>query len=140
MRLREIIAESTDGMWNDKHVVQQVGEFRIVVDKLGSASYVTVWSPDNRKIGSLTTGGEKKGYLRIGTAGVDRAYRGKGLGKAMYLALLANLDQQYQGVVSHLPDRENRLQVPAIYKRLGGYVMKDNSDYMIIPRLVESLH
>lgn len=126
--------EDTD-TWNGKHVVQQIGQYRIAVDARGLATYVTVWTEDNKRIGSLSTrSGHLKGYLGIGLAELNRSHRGKGLGLAMYRALLANLDPRWQGIVSYLPDRSNRKQVPKIYRRLGGFVPKGNEDYMIIPR------
>ena len=45
----------------------------------------------------------------------------------MYKTLLNHI--LYDGIVSYLPDRINKKQIPSIYKSLGGYI-KD--DYAII--------
>lgn len=122
--------------WHGKHVVQQIGQYRIAVDSPGRATYVSVWTPDNKCVGNLTTRGGhlRDQYLGIGKAELSRAHRGKGLGLAMYRALLANLDPQWKGIASYLPDRSNRKQVPKIYRRLGGFTPKGDEDHMIIPR------
>ena len=123
-------------LWNGKHVVAQIGEYRIAVDQPGNAGYVTAWSPDNKVIGTLSTRGGhlKDEYLGIGLANLDKKYRGRGLGLAMYRALLSNLAPKWKGIASYLPDRSNRKQIPKIYRRLGGFIPKGWEDYMIIPR------
>jgi ribosomal protein S18 acetylase RimI-like enzyme len=135
MRLHEIEPEPSETTWNGKHVVQQIGQYRIAVDTRGRATYVTVWTENNKRVGSLSTrGNHLNHYLGIGMADLEKPHRGKGLGLAMYRALLANLDPRWLGIASYLPDRSNLKQVPAIYRRLGGHILKGNTDYMIIPR------
>lgn len=123
-------------IWNGKHIVQVIGEYRIAVDTPGNASYVSVWTPDNKMVGSLSTRGTTlNNYLGIGKSQLEPRHRGKGLGVAMYRALLTNLNSRWQGIASYLPDRSNRKQVPKIYSRLGGFTPKGKEDYMVIPRI-----
>ena len=131
----QITESDAPGVWHDKHVVQQIGDYRIAVDEPDRATYVTVWTSDNKRVGSLSTrGSHLKHYVAIGMADITKAHRGKGLGLAMYRALLRHLDPRYQGIASYLPDRSNRKQVPKIYRRLGGFIPPGEADYMVIPR------
>ena len=98
-------------LWNDKHVVQQVGDYRIVVDDIDNPTYVTAWTPDNVKVGSLSTRHHpgQKNYLGVSTVDVDPKHRNRGLGLAMYRALMSGLNKRYKGISSYLP-ASNRLQ------------------------------
>ena len=125
-------------LWNGKHVVDTVGNFRIVVDDPTDATYVTAWTPDNKRVGSLSTrslpGKIGRQYLGIGTVEVAPKYRGSRLGTAMYRALLQCLAPKWDGVASYLPDRANKRHVPKIHRRLGGFHPEGDLDYIVIPR------
>ena len=123
--------------WNDKTVVSTLGEYRIVVDSLKNASYISVWTADNKKIGALMT--TSSGYhavrgdkwLRIYGVSLVKTDRGKGLGLMMYKTLLQYMGDEYSGIATSLPDITNNKQIPAIYHRLGA---KKIDDYWVIPK------
>jgi ribosomal protein S18 acetylase RimI-like enzyme len=139
--IREVFSkdlkESEVELWNDKHVVAFRRGYRIVVDDPNDASYVTVWTNDNKKVGSLSTRGkmphkELNEYLNIAVADVDVKHRKQGLGLAMYKALINHMHPRWKGIGSYLPDRSNKKQIPKIYQKLGGKIIDD--DYMIVDR------
>lgn len=109
--------------WNGKMVVAQMGEYRIVVNDVDDATFVTAWSEDNRRVGELTTTRflGAADYQCIQNVEVDPRVRGQGIGKAMYQALLDNLGPRWKGIASIEENRINNRQVPAILKSLGGY-------------------
>ena len=125
-------------LWNDKHVAATRGEYYVVVNNPVDATYVTLWTVANKRVGSLSTRGEQrvagKPYLSIALVAVDKPHRGHGLARAMYRALLAHLHPRWAGIVSYLPDRSNHRQVPAIWRYLGGRVLEEAPDDAIIDR------
>lgn len=124
----QLIMESE--LWNGKNVVNRIGDYFIAVDDPECATYVTVWTEANKRVGSLSTRRTPdrvgQNYLGISRAELDPKHRGKGLGLAMYKALLTHLDPRWKGLASYIPDQANRKQVPKIWKRLNGIRMDDH--------------
>jgi hypothetical protein len=132
---------SEDETWHGKNVVAHRHEYRIAVDRLNNATHVSAWTPDNKRIGMLSTRTTSdnvgKDYLSISRVEVDTKHRKKGIGLAMYKALLCNLSPDWKGIGSYLPDQANRRQVPKIWKRIGGHIHPNNSDHVIANRIDE---
>ena len=139
------LSESRSVKWNGKYVVWGPNGhgIRIAVDTLNAATHVTAWSPDNQRIGFLTTRSIRRRttdtgvsqYLTIGKAELDRKYRGQGIGQQMYRALLRNLAPQFSGIASYLPDVINKRQVPKIHRKLNAE--SDDDDFKYISRIDE---
>ena len=68
-------------------------------------------------------------YLSINESKILPPYRNKGYGKLMYQALLKYMNPKYKGIRSALAQRINKVEVPSIYKNLGGYE-KDGYAYI----------
>ena len=129
---------------NENAIVFEKGDNRISVDKPGNASKVVLWTKQEvkgreyyRKSGSLNTtiktkkvNGEIGDYLNISEIEIEKAERGKRLGIQMYRELIANAPANVKGIISYVPNRVNKTQVPSIYKRLGAFT---DGDYDIIP-------
>ena len=125
-------------LWNGKHVVWQNGEYFIAVDDPTDATYVTLWTVDNRRVGSLATRTHPtpEPYLGVSYIEIDKKHRNQGLGRQMYRALISHLGSQWKGISSYFPDRSNKQQVPDIWRKLGAYSPVDNLDYAFIDRTI----
>lgn len=124
--------------WNYKHVVAERGTYRIVVDDLDSATYVTLWTADNVRVGALSTRGMgHEGTLSIGSIEIAPSARAKGLALPMYRALLAHMAQRWMGISSYLPDQANKKQIPKIWRRLGGHSPPDEADWIVADRPIK---
>jgi hypothetical protein len=124
-------------LWNEKHVVKDFKGYKIAVNRPADPTYLTLWTPENKRIGTLETRsmvGEMADYLNVRNVEVDAKYRGERLRFAMYQALLENLGPKYKGICAYLPDQANKRQVPKIWKRLGARVSPDSEDYLIVDR------
>lgn len=136
INLVEAVGQVED--WNGKQIVAQKNGYRIAVDDLDDASYVTAWSEDNKKVGSISTRRTPdaigKDYLSISLAEVDPKHRKKGIAGAMFKALLAHLAPRWKGISSYLPDQVDKKAIPTIWKRLGGRLHSDNADFIVVDR------
>ncbi len=125
--------------WTDGDGRNFVGEkngYRIAVDSIRNATYVTAWK-DGKKIGSLNareiSGGKTKDWLRMDYIEIkDHSDRDKGVGTLMYLALLKYMRLDLKGLASYLTDRQNKKQIPVIYKKLGGW---EDDSFAYLPRI-----
>lgn len=130
----EIFQEYIKKDENEDKKVWKKDDYSIYVNDLKNATYVSLFK-DNKKIGSLSTGGtyidDNEKWLKVSLADILKGYRGYGLGKQLYIILLKYSNPEYKGIVSYLPDRYNKKQIPKIYNRLGGYTI---DDYAFIPR------
>lgn len=124
-----------------KNIVFDGGGYKVAVNKVDNASYITVWKEKKGqlvKCGVLDThiitqtiNGERGEYVNIDYIQIDKADRGKGLGRLLYKIQLDHSPQTVKGIISYLPNRSNKRQVPRIYKSLGSFL---DGDYEIIPR------
>lgn len=130
--------EADDGVeeWNGKHVVWSDGNYRIAVNIPDDATFVTLWTDSNERVGSLATRNISKypNWLSIRNVYIEPKHQGIGLGFQMYRLLLKNLNPNLKGLIGYMPDVTNKRQIPAIYRKLGGYPDPDNSDVILVPR------
>lgn len=130
-----IVLEGDDDWKSRFNVAFDRGDTIVSVNDLERCTYVAVMQ-NGKPVGKLTTRGTVKlggkSYTLIGLAELDRKVRGQGIGLLMYRALLGHI--QTDGLASYLPDRSNKRQVPAIYRRLGGFIAEPEVDYAIIPK------
>lgn len=132
IKIVESAQEATPNVtvWKGKNVVAQMGDYRLAVDDPIDATFVSVWTDDNKMVGSLQTrrtpDAVGREYLGISRVEIDRKHQGNRLGFMMYKVLLNHLGGQWKGVASYLPDQANKKQVPKIWKRLGGTVKDDH--------------
>ena len=132
------VLNETPELWNDKHIVWSQNGVRIAVNDPDDATYVTVWTDDNKRIGAFSTRGTRtvngKRYLMISTIDLNKKFRGQGIGHQMYRALLVHMAPNLAGLISYLPDAVNAKQVPRIHHRLGAQIVPDEADFHIIAR------
>lgn len=122
--------------WNGKYIVGMSGDYRIAVDDPDDATFVSAWTADNRKVGSISTRRTPdrvgREYLGISLAEVAKKHQGNGLAKLMFRALLRHLAPRWKGVASYLPDQVNQKQIPAIFTKLGG---REMDSHIVIDRI-----
>lgn len=124
--------QSPPFVWQGKNIQWCDGTYAIAVDDPHDATYVSVWTEDNRCIGRLTTRGRVlSNHLSIGTSELDKRHRGRKIGYLMYQTLLSCLSPKWKGIATYLPDQVNVRQVPAIWKKLGGYSPAGNGDFLV---------
>lgn len=120
-----------------QHVVYSDGSYEIHINKIGDATNATVhhrpyFNENSHYVGELHTSkihkdlghGEKQylnvNYTQLGDEGdEDCPHKGRGLGTLMYKALLKHSHPDVAGIASKLSDRDNKREIPKIYKRLG---------------------
>ena len=110
-----------------RNIVYDDGEYQIAVNKPGKAAYATLFA-GGKKVGELATyEGEGKwaGYLRVSGIEIDKSHRGNGMSTRLYQALAAH-NSEAVGIVSYLPDRINKKQIPSVYRRFQSRVDGDN--------------
>ena len=121
--------------WNEKNIIWDNTMFFIAVNSLNNPTYFTLWTDENKKIGvlslSLITKPQTK-WMKVDTVDIDSNYRGEGLGVELYRQALKVLPNEVDGIYSYLPNRSNTKQVPAIYKKLGGYI--EDGDHAYLPK------
>lgn len=120
-----------------KNIVWENDDFFIAVNSMEDVTYVSLWDKELKKrIGSLGTSSDMyfhgKTWRKIDAVDIEPKYRGKGMGKLMYQVLIKYLKKDISGLVSYLPDRANKKQIPAIYKRFKNW---EEGDYHFIERI-----
>jgi len=126
-----------------KNIVFDNGDFKIAVDDVTDARYITFWCKE------IVKGKEyfaKRGYLdawksemkfkdrdglylSIRSIEIEKKYRGRGYGAKMYKALATFCHKDIKGIYSYLPNRVNKKQIPYLYKKMGGIT---DGDYEFI--------
>jgi GNAT superfamily N-acetyltransferase len=132
------------GLIEDKYgnlIAYQSGNYRISIDNPNNTKRVVLWNKNDEKwhkIGQLNTyvvemridkDIEFKKYLKVQEIEIDKKHRGLGLGMIMYKTLIKYAGKDIKGIISYLPNRANKLQIPKIYRKLGA---KEVDDYAII--------
>jgi predicted GNAT family acetyltransferase len=116
------------------NVVYEDESYFIQVNSQTQCTYIQLWNKGKRKneiVGKLTTVSKihdsnlSKDYIEIGVVEVAKKHQGLGYGLKLYQILLKYMDKNKKGIISYLPDRYNKKQVPAIYKKLKGKVVGD---------------
>lgn len=118
--------------WEGKNVVWCNGTYRIAVNDPQKATYITLWTDNNKRVGVLSTTHKclkDKPWLAVSTVEIARQHRGKRLGIQMYRALLEYMDKSYMGLIGYQPDIGNKRQVPKIYRRLNAV---EEGDYYLV--------
>lgn len=124
----------------NKYIVQQKGDYKIVVDNPEDATHITLWRnvevkgrKYDKKVGTLSLSKgvvSPDGFLKVNSIEIDKSERGQGFGTEMYRVAMKYAKEGIKGIKSYTPDRINKKQVPSIYKRLGG---TQEGDYQTIP-------
>ena len=106
-----------------KNIVYDDGEYSISVNNPNNAEYIALWH-SGKKVGNMYLGhgrtSDTKGYATVRSIDIDKKHRGQHMGKKMYEVALEYVHEKYKGIGSEQPDRVNKKQVPAIFRRLGG--------------------
>ena len=118
----------------NKLVVYKTKDYKIAVDNVDKARYVTLWFVNSLydldvKVGSLALYETEDGFLKVQEIDIQKQHRGKGLSKVMYLMALKYSSDNVKGIKSYLPDRVNKKQIPKIYKKLNA---KNDGDWSYI--------
>jgi len=123
-----------------KNIIYDNGDgIMIAVDDIEDAHYITLWDMNktgSKKVGFLGITSSKmffkgKTYNNLDSVEIDRQYRGRGYGYMLYKTALKFLNNNSDGIVSYLPDRVNKKEVPSIYKKFKNEII---DDYHIINR------
>ena len=114
--------------------------YKIAVDDINNAEYITLWKTDtdtgkDKKIGYLRLYENSDGFLSVSESSIeDRGSKGLGLGLEMYKTALKYSSDKVKGIVSYLPNRTNKKQIPKIYKKLNSvkdgdyeYILKERT-------------
>lgn len=119
-------------LWEEKTVVDDFKDYKIVVDKPGHATLISAWTEDGRRVGILSTLGafSHTGYLNVDYVSVEPMHRGNGLIDKMYKTLLKNLDPKWDGISYTL----SKKQIPSILENLGAKKFKNNSNLIVVDR------
>ena len=127
-----------------KNIVYETGDYKIAVDDPENARYITLWCEgERRKVGFLDAWesemsfkGRNGKYLSIKNINIEPKHRGRGFGKKMYQALIDFSSDDIKGIFSYLPNRNNKKQVPNIYRNMGS---KTENDYEFIDFVKERM-
>jgi len=109
----------------NKLVVYQTKDYKISVDDINNAKYISLWFVNplfdlDVKVGHLALSKTEDGFLKVQEIDIQKQHRGKGFSTLMYLMALKYSSENIKGIKSYLPDRVNKRQVPKIYKKLNG--------------------
>lgn len=119
----------------NKLVVYQKNNYKIAVNNVNDADYITLWRKDavsqkDKKIGYLKLNKTEDGFLKISEVSIEKNERGLGFGLELYRTALKYSSDDVLGIKSYLPDRSNKAQVPKIYRRLKA-IEKDDWAYIL---------
>jgi len=114
----------------NKNVVYSTKDYKIAVDNVNNARYITLWFVNSLfeldvKVGSLALYKTEDDFLKVQEIDIQKSHRGKGMATKMYLMALKYSADNIKGIKSYLPDRVNKRQIPKIYKRLNGKIKGD---------------
>jgi 8-oxo-dGTP pyrophosphatase MutT (NUDIX family) len=114
----------------NKLVVYQTKDYKIAVDNIDNARYITLWFVNSLfdidvKVGYLALYETEDRFLKVQEIDIQKQHRGKGLSIIMYLIALKYSSDNIKGIKSYLPDRVNKKQVPKIYKKLNAKNIDD---------------
>lgn len=109
-----------------KLIVWENNYFKIAVSDLINPTRISLWNDKNIGNLYLSTGKYElvgKKYFKVSSIEIDKKFRGLGLSTELYKIALEYINAD--GIISYLPDRINKKQIPNIYKRLGGEIIGD---------------
>lgn len=106
-----------------KNIVHDNGTYKISVNDPHDAEYIALWH-SGKAVGKMYLGhgrtADTKGYATVRLIDIDKKHQGKGMGKQMYKTAMTYTHAKYKGIGSEHPDRANKKQVPAIFRKMGG--------------------
>jgi DNA polymerase III sliding clamp (beta) subunit (PCNA family)/ribosomal protein S18 acetylase RimI-like enzyme len=128
----DIVMEQGGSVWSSND------GYSILVNDKENANHITLFK-NGEKIGALNASvSEIRGrgddgkytddwekWLKISYVEIDKPHRGQGLGKRLYDALQKHSSKDIKGIISYLPDRSNKSQIPRIYDRYKNRVIDD---------------
>jgi ribosomal protein S18 acetylase RimI-like enzyme len=99
--------------------------YKIAVDDVNNAKYITLWKTNkntgvDKKVGTLSLKNiTDDDFLSVSYISIDKGNKGLGLGLEMYKIALRYSSDKIKGIKSYLPLRDNKRQIPKIYKKLN---------------------
>lgn len=117
-----------------KKIVYENDGYSIAVSDDVNPTRVSLWY-EKKNVGNLylqMTNFKSKKYMKVSSLEILPKFRGQGLSTIFYKVALKYLDKDVKGIISYLPDRINKKQVPKIYSKLNAFIV--DSDYQIIPK------
>jgi len=119
----------------NKNVVYSTRDYKIAVDNVNNARYITLWFVNSLydldvKVGSLALYKTEDDFLKVSEIDIQKSHRGKGMATKMYLMALKYSADNIKGIKSYLPDRVNKRQIPKIYKALNAKNGDDDYAYI----------
>ena len=131
--LQENFLDAPESDEYGKRIMYRAGDYLISVDSPVDAAYLVLWYK-GKNVGMLSLSShhfEGAPYRRVRATEIKPAHRGMGFGFKLYQLAMRTMSPAYAGIVSYLPERTNKKQVPRIYQKLGGHLA--GADYAIIP-------
>lgn len=140
-----ILSESQRKFRQDEHgkyIVYEDSEFAISVNDPNDATYIILWHNEKDKlvnVGSMSVSKIRKGFedfdiptsefLKINQIEINKKFRGLGYGTKMYKILQDYSKDSIKGIVSYLPDRINKKEIPKIYRK---FKQVEDGDWHVI--------
>lgn len=121
-----------------KKVLWSNGDYFIASGNAAN-TYLTLWTANNVRVGMMDTTLINKIHpvtriaesrAKVSSIHIEPKHRGRNLGQALYKTLLQWLPAEVSGIYSYLPDRINKKQIPAIYRKFDGYVVDMDHCYI----------
>lgn len=114
--------------------VFESGQYRITINKRKEPTHIVLFYQDE-KVGVLNChisdqrfdfcGNETYKFYGVSYVEINKEHRNKGFGKKLY-QILQEYRGDVKGLISHLPDRVNKKQIPKIYKNFKTIIEGDN--------------
>ena len=122
-------------LYTDEHgkkVVYENDCYKIAVDDINDAKYITLWH-NGKRVGVLEARvkyleeyhGYSGKFLSVEAVYVDSPHRDKGYGLEMYKALQKYSKDDVIGFLSYLPNRANKKSIPKIYSHFKNVIVGD---------------
>jgi GNAT superfamily N-acetyltransferase len=133
---------------DDSPIAWESGDYRIVLnDPTGKNNNIATllhrefvngreyWARRGRLITDKATkkiDGKLINYAKVYVVDIEKAHRGKGLGKQLYRSLLENLPEDVVGIGSNTESRSNKKVIPKLYKKLNAKSYNDGMFELIL--------
>ena len=108
-------------------IYYQDDNYLILKDDNYDPTRISLWY-EGINVGNLYTSSytskDNNKYYKIKAIEIQPKHRGKGLATKMY-SCLKDSASTYKGIVSYLPDRVNKKQIPKIWSKFNSYIEED---------------